>query len=66
MVRRPGVEGTNLGESEVKAYMTSRLAKYKWLDVGVVFVESIPKTASGKVLKKDLRAAWQKSRDPKV
>ena len=55
-----------MGESEVKAYMTSRLAKYKWLDVGVVFVESIPKTASGKVLKKDLRAAWQKSRDPKV
>ena len=66
VVHRPGVEGAKLSESEVKAYMASRLAKYKRLEGGVVFIASIPKTASGKILKKDLRAAWQKSMGPKV
>lgn len=35
--------------------ISSQLASYKRLEGGIVFVESIPKNASGKILKKDLR-----------
>jgi acyl-CoA synthetase (AMP-forming)/AMP-acid ligase II len=55
VVRRPGKEGDALDESEVKKWCGSRLAKYKELTGGVVFVESIPKNASGKILKRNLR-----------
>jgi 4-coumarate--CoA ligase len=37
-----------------------RVADYKRLRGGVVFVDAIPKNASGKILKKDLRAVAQK------
>jgi 4-coumarate--CoA ligase len=37
-----------------------RVADYKRLRGGVVFVDAIPKNASGKILKKDLRALAQK------
>lgn len=55
VVRRPGEEGNALDELEVKNWCGSRLAKYKELTGGVVFVESIPKNASGKILKRTLR-----------
>ena len=42
-------------EEEVKEVVASRLAKYKALDGGVRFVDSIPKNASGKILKRILR-----------
>lgn len=55
VVRRPGPEGAKLTAEEVKSYLAVRLAKYKALDGGVVFIDAIPKTASGKILKRDLR-----------
>ena len=42
-------------EKEVQSYMKERLAGYKQLVGGVRFVASIPKNASGKILKKDLK-----------
>jgi acyl-CoA synthetase (AMP-forming)/AMP-acid ligase II len=47
--------GSGLGEKEVQAYMKERLAGYKQLVGGVRFVDAIPKNASGKILKKDLK-----------
>ncbi|KAG9201606.1 hypothetical protein G6514_005613 [Epicoccum nigrum] len=47
--------GSRLGESELQSYMRERLAGYKELAGGVRFVDSIPKNASGKILKKDLK-----------
>jgi acyl-CoA synthetase (AMP-forming)/AMP-acid ligase II len=47
--------GAKLSEDQVKRYMEERLAKYKRLDGGVKFVASIPKTPSGKILKRVLR-----------
>jgi acyl-CoA synthetase (AMP-forming)/AMP-acid ligase II len=44
-----------LTEADVKGYLEPRLAKYKALNGGVVFIDAIPKTASGKILKRDLR-----------
>ena len=42
-------------EEELKAFLGSRLARYKALDGGVRIVESLPKTASGKTAKRILR-----------
>ncbi|KXJ94061.1 4-coumarate-CoA ligase [Microdochium bolleyi] len=42
-------------EAEVKAYVAERVAPYKQLRGGVVFVDEIPKNAIGKFLRKDLR-----------
>lgn len=42
----------SLSEDEVKGYIASLLVGYKHLDGGVSFVESIPKSPSGKILRK--------------
>ena len=55
VVRRPGPDGNLLSEDEVKNFMKGKLAQYKRLDGGVKFVEAIPKSASGKILKRLLR-----------
>jgi acyl-CoA synthetase (AMP-forming)/AMP-acid ligase II len=55
VLRRPGPEGAKVTEEEVKQWCGTRLAKYKELTGGVVFVDAIPKNASGKILKRILR-----------
>ena len=45
-----------LTEEDVKQWVKERLARYKWLDGGVRFVDSIPRNAGGKVQKVKLRA----------
>ena len=52
IVRR---EGTSISEQEVKALIGEKLAKYKQLTGGVKFLDEIPKSASGKILKRVLR-----------
>jgi 4-coumarate--CoA ligase len=47
--------GSSMREVDVQAYMGKRLAGYKQLLGGVKFVDTIPKNASGKILKKDLK-----------
>lgn len=44
-----------LTENDVFEFCAERLAKYKRLEGGVKFVDAIPKTASGKILKRVLR-----------
>lgn len=56
IVKRPGVE---LAEEEIKKYIGQRLAKYKQLG-GVVFTDGLPKSASGKLLKRILREDMMK------
>jgi 4-coumarate--CoA ligase len=53
IVQRPGT--AKLTEQEVVAYAGTRLAGYKRLEGGVRFLDAIPKTASGKILKRELR-----------
>ncbi|KAF2750804.1 4-coumarate-CoA ligase-like protein [Sporormia fimetaria CBS 119925] len=48
-------EGARLDEKDVLEYMEGKLAKYKRLEGGVRFVKAIPKNASGKILKRELR-----------
>lgn len=55
VVRRPGESGKQLGENEVKQWMEGKLASFKRLEGGVVFINAIPKNGSGKILKRVLR-----------
>jgi acyl-CoA synthetase (AMP-forming)/AMP-acid ligase II len=47
--------GADLGAEEVLAFVAERVAPYKKVRA-VEFVDAIPKSASGKILRKDLRA----------
>ena len=51
LVARPGTSPT---ADSIKDHMAERLAKYKHCNGGIVFVDAIPKTASGKILKRTL------------
>ncbi|ETN43109.1 uncharacterized protein HMPREF1541_02267 [Cyphellophora europaea CBS 101466] len=59
VVTRPGWEG-KLTERDVYDWVKERLVKYKHLDGGVKFVPQIPKTPSGKILKRLLRDEFEK------
>jgi acyl-CoA synthetase (AMP-forming)/AMP-acid ligase II len=60
VVRRDSEEGKKLAVEDVKKWCGSRLAKFKELTGGVIFVDSIPKNASGKILKRILREQAKK------
>ncbi|ETN83407.1 4-coumarate--CoA ligase 1 family protein [Necator americanus] len=45
----------NLTESDVKDFIEAKVSSYKFLTGGVVFVEEIPKSPSGKILRRFLR-----------
>ena len=53
VVLKPGQEAS---EDEVKAFISEHVATYKNLG-SVEFVEAIPKSASGKILRRELRAS---------
>lgn len=46
-------------EEEIKRWLKARVASYKQLRGGIKFVEQIPKSASGKILRRVLRDAEQ-------
>ena len=43
-------------------YVIGKVAKFKHLKGGVDFVSSVPKSPSGKIMRKNLRAALNKSK----
>ncbi|MBT2593951.1 long-chain fatty acid--CoA ligase [Arthrobacter sp. ISL-72] len=47
-------EGAQLSEEQLRAHLEGRLARYK-IPKSVVFVDEMPRTASGKIRKTDLR-----------
>ena len=44
-----------IGEAEIKAFVKENLAQHKQLRGGVVYLEAIPKSPSGKILRRELR-----------
>lgn len=52
IVKRPG---SQLNATVVKAFMSTYLAKYKSLEGGIVFIDSIPKNSTGKVVRRVLK-----------
>jgi acyl-CoA synthetase (AMP-forming)/AMP-acid ligase II len=55
--------GKEVSEEEVKKWVRERLASYKALAGGVIFVDTIPRNASGKILRRLLKEMRPKSRD---
>ncbi|KAL2864747.1 uncharacterized protein BJX67DRAFT_383587, partial [Aspergillus lucknowensis] len=49
VVRSKTFSGTRLTSEEVYLFCRRQLASYKALDGGIIFVEEIPRTASGKI-----------------
>lgn len=41
-------------ELELQKFIETRLSKHKWLTAGVEFLDEIPRTASGKVMRRML------------
>ncbi|TVY83939.1 putative acyl-coenzyme A synthetase [Lachnellula suecica] len=49
-----------ISEEEIKGFVNERVAGHKQLRGGVVFLQAIPKSAAGKILRKDLRQLAQR------
>lgn len=54
------VAKTKISEKEVMDYVKTRVSPHKCLRGGVIFVDSIPKSASGKILRRELRVQLKK------
>lgn len=73
-VEQPGTEvprayvvpGKNISEEDVKTFVKQHVADYKQLRGGVVFIDAIPKSPAGKILRKDLRALAKKGPQAKL
>lgn len=50
-------------EQDIQSWIKTRVAKHKWLTGGVAFVDEVPKSASGKILRKIMRE-WAKKDAP--
>ena len=49
---------SQLNEADIEKYVAENTASYKHLVGGVEFIEQIPKSNSGKILRKELKAAF--------
>ena len=58
VVRKPGAEERGVGAQQVMDYLAARVAPYKKVR-RVEFVDAVPKSASGKILRRELRAREQ-------
>lgn len=48
-------KGSRVREDDIKDYVKSRVSSFKALTGGVVFVDSVPRTISGKLLRRELK-----------
>lgn len=55
LVQNKEVAGLEALAAELKDLVEQRTAKYKWLKGGIVFVEAIPKSPSGKILRRVIK-----------
>ena len=53
---------SKISEDAIKAFVKQNLAQHKQLRGGVVYLAAIPKSPSGKILRRDLRDAAKKER----
>lgn len=61
VVLKPGIQGTGLVE-EILDYVKAKKVRTKWL-TGVKILDQIPKSASGKILRRVLRARFKAEGD---
>lgn len=51
-------KNANITEEDLKKYVAEKVAVYKKLDGGVTFLDAIPKNASGKILRRQLKEEY--------
>lgn len=51
---------------EIAKWVEGQVASYKKLRGGVIFIDAIPKSPSGKILRKDLRALVKRETSAKL
>ncbi|KAL8953867.1 MAG: hypothetical protein Q9222_000313 [Ikaeria aurantiellina] len=66
VVPAPGVEGGRGTEEEIKSWLAGKVANHKRLRGGVRFVDEIPKSPSGKILRRRLRIRAQEEEEKGV
>lgn len=54
-------KNTSLTEQDVKDYVAEKVSEYKRLDGGVEFIQTVPKNATGKIMRKELKDQFKKS-----
>jgi acyl-coenzyme A synthetase/AMP-(fatty) acid ligase len=58
-VQRSSIIATAVSDAELKReifdFVKSQKARYKWLEGGIVFIDAIPRSPSGKILRRVLR-----------
>ena len=47
-------EGTQIPEDDIQKYCADKIANYK-IPTTIIFIDEIPRTPTGKILKRDLR-----------
>jgi len=55
IVPAPGVEGGKETEAEIASWLAGRVASHKRLRGGIRFIDEVPKSASGKILRRVLK-----------
>lgn len=63
VVRKPGEQ---LSAEQLKAFVANKVAHYKQLSGGVEFVDSIPRSLAGKILRKELREREAAKKEAKL
>lgn len=53
---------SKVSEQQIKDFVKANVSQYKQLRGGVVFLDSIPKSPSGKILRRELREMAKKER----
>ena len=48
-------DDSSLTEEDIISYVKERVAEHKWLVGGVEFIDAVPKSASGKILRRNLK-----------
>lgn len=62
---QPGPESAAFSR-EIQAWVQSRVAKHKYLRGGVVVIDQVPKSAAGKILRRQLRDLIEAESGPKT
>jgi len=62
---QPGPESVAFSE-EIQEWIKSRVARHKFLRGGVVIIDQVPKSAAGKILRRELRNLAKEEANPKT
>lgn len=52
-------EGEHLRGNEIEQYVETKCAKFKWLKGGVKVIDQVPKSATGKILRRELKRLYE-------